>query len=123
MNKKHSSVSSSASFFWKYTILALALMMNVTLAYRLFHGEQSVAVWRSLKATSSHLEGELHNLDLRRTELSREIRLLQTDSAYLEKIIRQRLNYVRSNEILYLLDEAKPDNTIWAGTGPNGSRD
>ena len=37
--------------------------------------------------------------------LSREIRLLQSDEKYVEKMIRQRLNFVRSNEILYLFTE------------------
>ena len=42
----------------------------------------------------------------RNLSLSREIRLLQTDQKYVEKMIRQRLHYLRDNEILYLFDAA-----------------
>lgn len=105
------------SCFWKSAILALALLMNATLAYRLVWGEQSVSVWRALKARQGRLAVELRDLDKRRADLSREIRLLQTDASYVEKMIRQRLNYVRKNEILYLFDEARPEDSTWAGGG------
>ena len=55
-------------------------------------------------------------------DLSREIRLLQTDDSYVEKMIRQRLNYVRKNEILYLFDEARPEDSTWAGAGTDDER-
>ncbi len=110
------------SFFWKSSILVLALVMNVTLAYRLVWGEQSVSAWRALKARQGQLLAELRDLDKRRADLSREIRLLQTDNSYVEKMIRQRLNYVRKNEILYLFDEAGPEDSTWAGAGTDDER-
>lgn len=118
MNKSASPVS----FFWKSAILILALLMNVTLAYRLVWGEQSVSAWRDLKARQGQLTAELRDLDRQRADLSREIRLLQTDDSYVEKMIRQRLNYVRPNEILYLFDEARPEDSTWAGAGSDDGR-
>lgn len=109
------SMRAPMSFFWKTAILGLALVMNLTLAYRLIWGEQSVVAWRDLKAMQAELTQTLTGLDERRASLSREIRLLQTDSAYVEKVIRQRLNYVRKNEILYLFDEVKPEDSVWTG--------
>ncbi|MCH5277231.1 MAG: septum formation initiator family protein [Desulfovibrionaceae bacterium] len=109
--------ASPVSFFWKSAILALALFMNLTLAFRLLWGDQSVVAWRALKARLGQMTVELRDLDKRRADLSREIRLLQTDDSYVEKMIRQRLNYVRGNEILYLFDEAAPENSAWAGAG------
>lgn len=102
-------------FLWKSTILLLALVMNLTLACRLVWGEQSVSAWRGLKARQIELAADLADLDRQRADLSREIRLLQTDNAYVEKAIRQRLNYVRKNEILYLFDEPGPEDSVWAG--------
>ena len=108
---------SSLSFFWRFAILALALFMNATLAVRLMWGDQSVGEWRNLKGLHNALFAELSGLDKRRAELSLEIRLLQTDPAYMEKIIRQRLNYVRNDEILYLFDDAGEENSPWTGAG------
>lgn len=109
--------SSQLSFFWRFTILALALFMNITLAVRLMWGDQSVREWRNLKGLQSALFEELTGLDKRMAELSQEIRLLQTDPAYMEKVIRQRLNYVRSDEILYLFDDAGEEDSPWTGAG------
>ena len=60
-------------------------------------------------------------LDEKRAALSREIRLLKTDPAYVEKVIRQRLNYVRKNEILYLFDKSREDS--WSGADSDGKQD
>lgn len=116
------SSASPVSFFWKSAILVLALLMNATLAYRLVWGEQSVSAWRALKGLQGQMVAELRELDKRRADLSREIRLLQTDDSYVEKMIRQRLNYVRKNEILYLFDEARPEDSTWAGAGTDDQR-
>ena len=35
--------------------------------------------------------------------------VLKTDPDYVEKVIRQRLNYVRKNEVLYLFDKNRQD--------------
>jgi cell division protein FtsB len=93
-----------------------ALLVNTALCFRLLWGEQSLAEWHTLKATHARMLEELRGLDLLRADLSREIRLLQTDDAYVEKVIRQRLNYVRPNEILYLFDDAGQEDSPWTGT-------
>lgn len=112
MNKH---TASPASFLWKSVILGLAMVMNLTLAWRLVWGGQSVSAWRDLKNRQSELMQELEQLDRQRAVLSREIRLLQTDSSYVEKVIRQRLNYVRANEILYLFDSRNLEDSLWTG--------
>lgn len=114
MSRKRDAAS-PVSFIWKSAILVLAVLMNITLAFRLLWGDQSVAAWQELKRHQADLGEQMETLDQRRAELSREIRLLQTDGAYVERVIRQRLNYVRGNEILYIFDERKPEEGIWAG--------
>ena len=57
-----------------------------------------------------------------RAALSREIRLLKTDPAYVEKVIRQRLNYVRKNEILYLFDKSR-ENSAWLEAGTDSKHE
>ncbi len=40
-------------------------------------------------------------------DLSQEIRRLKSDTAYQEKIVRERMNFVKKDEILYIF----PDET------------
>ena len=101
------------SSFWKSTILTFAILMNITLGYSLFLGEQSVFVWRNLHERHRALIAELEFVNETKANLSQQIRLLQNDSSYLEKLIRQRLNYVREDEILYIFDKDVQDDSLW----------
>lgn len=103
MNKRRSD-SRNLVVVWKLVILAIAVCLNITLAVRLIWGPQSVLSYRELRTQQAALETELAAQETHNALLSREIRLLQSDERYVEKIIRQRLNYVKENEILYLFD-------------------
>lgn len=89
----------------KVFILILAIIVNVVLASRLLWGPQSLVSYRELASQYAELLKERDGFDVVNAGLSREIRLLQSDEKYVEKMIRQRLNFVRSNEILYLFTE------------------
>ena len=91
MNVRSTANTSSKATLWKVFILILAIIVNVVLASRLLWGPE--------------LLKERDGFDVVNAGLSREIRLLQSDEKYVEKMIRQRLNFVRSNEILYLFTE------------------
>lgn len=94
----------------KPLFLVLVLLLNAALFSRLMWGENSIYAWKALKEKRLEVTEELSQLDERRASLSREIRLLKTDPDYVEKVIRQRLNYVRKNEILYLFDKNRQDS-------------
>ena len=113
--------SPSRAFWWKLSLLVLAVLLNFALASRIVWGSHSIYTWRVLKEKQSELSEELAALDEKRAALSREIRLLKTDPAYVEKVIRQRLNYVRKNEILYLFDKSREDS--WSGADSDGKQD
>lgn len=93
------------SVFWKTIILAIALMVNGALLFRLVWGPQSLVSYQELAAQHAALLKEIEGFDTVNAGLSREIRLLQSDEKYVEKMIRQRLNFVRNNEILYLFTD------------------
>ena len=111
------------SLLWKTLPLALVICINAALVGRIVWGEQSLYSWRVLKSKEAELAQELSALDSQRSSLSREIRLLKTDPAYVEKVIRQRLNYVRKNEILYLFDKKRNDDSKWTGKGVAGTHE
>ncbi|MFV0349621.1 MAG: FtsB family cell division protein [Halodesulfovibrio sp.] len=40
--------------------------------------------------------------------------MLQSDPAYIERVIRQRMNFVKDNEILYIFPEETKEGTAGA---------
>ncbi|MBP3730505.1 MAG: septum formation initiator family protein [Mailhella sp.] len=99
---------------WKFLLPAIAISVNAAFISSLMWGSNSIYTWSALKDKKNVLSQELAELNKQRSNLSREIRLLKADPAYVEKIIRQRLNYVRKNEILYLFDNEQQKNAFWS---------
>lgn len=90
--------------FWRSFILVILGLVNVVLFSRMVWGPTGLLEYRELKKQYFDLEKQIADLDAENMTLSREIRLLQSDNQYVEKVIRQRLHYVRDNEVLYLFD-------------------
>ena len=74
------------------------------IAFSALLGTAEPYLYRNLNDSLESIEDEIAVQDETNAALSREIRLLQTDSAYMERAIRQRLNFVRDNEIIYVFD-------------------
>ena len=109
---------SSGATLWKMVILLIALIVNAILFSRLVWGPQSLVSYRELASQHAELVRERDRFDAVNAGLSREIRLLQSDEKYVEKI-RQRLNFVRDNEILYLFTEDAPTRGAVPHDGKN----
>ncbi|WP_298032166.1 septum formation initiator family protein [uncultured Desulfovibrio sp.] len=69
---------------------------------RMVWGPTGLVEYRELKQQYAALQEQITGLDAENLALSREIRLLQSDSQYVEKMIRQSLHYMRDNDVLYL---------------------
>ncbi len=92
--------------FWRVFILAILGLVNAVLFVRMVWGPTGLLEYRELKQRHAGLVAQIAELDARNLALSKEIRLLRSDSQYVEKMIWQRLHYVRENELLYLFDDA-----------------
>lgn len=92
---------------WKYVFLGLALTLNTVLFGTLVWGDHGLVAYRALKAEHQSLQKDIAAADAVNLSLSREIRLLQSDDKYIEKMIRKRLNFVRDNEVVYLFPDAQ----------------
>lgn len=103
--------------FWRAFILIAFGIVNVVLFYRMIWSPYGLIAYRNLKEQHAALEARVAELDKANLDLSREIRLLQSDDKYVEKMIRQRLHYVRDNEILYLFKDTQ------AASRPGGAID
>lgn len=104
---------------WKAVILGLAVLVNLTLFYRLIWGTQSLWVYKELRERHTELIDELGRYDALNAALSQEIRLLQSDDRYVERAVRQRLNFVRDNEIIYLFNDERVSSGATANDGQN----
>ncbi|MDR2055995.1 MAG: septum formation initiator family protein [Desulfovibrio sp.] len=91
---------------WRVFILVTLTLINVVLFGRMIWGSTGLLEYRELKNQHVALQKQLEKLDAKNLSLSREIRMLQSDKPYMEKMIREHLHYVRENEVLYLFDDA-----------------
>lgn len=106
---------------WQKVFVGFSLVINVILAYSLIWGGQGLSAYRNLKEQHQALENRIKKLDALNIALSREIRLLQSDEKYQEKVIRNRFNFVKDNEILYIFPESR--DTAKTGAGSHESKD
>ncbi len=80
--------------------IAAALVLGLVLCWIYL---PSVARYRELKAEKEQLDKKIRAIDEQIKILSDERHLLQTDVAYLEKVIREELGFVKPGEIVYEL--------------------
>jgi cell division protein FtsB len=96
---------------YRYLFLGLSFALNLLLVWALVWGNNGLVARENLEREHQVLNGHIQGLYTKNLSLSREIKLLQTDSKYMEQIIRRRLNFVKGNEILYVFPnetEVKP---------------
>lgn len=92
-------------------VLVCLLLLNAMLLWTLVVGDHGVFAYWGLKDRRDRLLQSRDEADRISRELSQEIRLLSSDPAYQEKMVRERLNYVRQDEILYLFSDQNFGNT------------
>ena len=90
---------------WRVALLVFLGVLNVVLFIRMVWGPSGLLEYRAMRHNHAALEQKLAELDKANVALSREIRMLQSDRTYVEKMIRQRLRYVRDGEVIYLFSE------------------
>jgi cell division protein FtsB len=83
-------------------LLGVLIVVNVVLLFRLIWSEHGIIAYMNMRNRSVTLESQLRDVDARSLDLSNEIRRLKSDRAYQERIIRERMNYIKQNEVLYI---------------------
>ncbi len=97
----------------KYSVLGVCLCFNLFAVFTLLLGEHSFSNWQKDVDELENMKVELALISKQNEELSTKIRLLNNDADYLEKQIRQQLNYVKKSEVLYIF-ENEQDNPYWS---------
>ena len=96
----------------KRTLLAVSVLLNIFLVGYLFFGSKGIPNYQVLRSDLHTLSVEQNALDEKAYVLSSEIRLLQRDPDYIEKKVRERLGFVKENEVLYIYTDDKKTNKL-----------
>jgi cell division protein FtsB len=84
----------------------------------------SITRYRELKTEEERLNQKIREIDAQIKTLADERHLLQTDVAYLEKVIREELGFVKPGEIVYeLVTKKNPSNPPKATLGDSVTPD
>jgi cell division protein FtsB len=101
-------------------LLAISVAVNAALLFDLVWGRQGIIEFKKLYEQCRMLEERIAGLESDNILLSREIRLLQSDDKYVEKVIRNRLHFIRDNEIRYIFPEESEAES--SGALPNEAK-
>jgi len=98
----------------RIVIVALLLVINLLLLFRLIWSDQGVFAYMELKNRYEVLQAKIDGVDVQSLDLSQEIRRLKSDKAYQEKVVRERMNFVKKDELLYIFPDetAKPSGEV-----------
>ena len=98
-----------------FAFLAIALAVTLVLCWIYL---PSISRYRELKSEEERLSQKIQEIDTQIKTLAEERNLLQTDVAYLEKVIREELGFVKPGEIVYeLISKKHPSNQSLAVKG------
>ena len=98
----------------KKFFVALAIVLAVVLILCWIY-LPSITRYRELKSEADRLNQKIQEIDAQIKTLADERHLLQTDVAYLEKVIREELGFVKPGEIVYeLVTKKNPLNPLQA---------
>ena len=92
--------------------LGLLAALNLFLFCRLLWSDQGLFAYLDLKARHADIDYRVEELHKKSLELSQEIRLLKSDRPYIEKMIRQQMNFIKNDEILYVFPETAGEEFV-----------
>jgi len=104
-----------------FVVLAIALAVVLILCWIYL---PSVTRYRELKSEEDRLNLKIREIDAQIKNLADERHLLQTDVAYLEKVIREELGFVKPGEIVYeLITKKNPSSLPPTASGISSTSD
>lgn len=93
--------------FFAFLAVGLAVLLVLCWIYL-----PSITRYRELKSEEERLIQKIREIDGKIKALADERHLLQTDVAYLEKVIREELGFVKPGEIVYELVTKKQPESV-----------
>lgn len=93
-----------------------AVILAVVAASAVF-GSRGWVHWRRLQHEQAELEALAAKLERQNLRLEEHLRRLEVDDDYLEKVVRERIGWLRPNEMIYRAGEATPGKPRSRGLG------
>jgi cell division protein FtsB len=82
-------------------VIGAAIVVLVLCAVSAVIGSGGVVHLRRLQAQQAQVEATAFNLAQRNARMREHLQRLETDDAYLEKIARERLGWIKPGELVY----------------------
>jgi cell division protein FtsB len=95
----------SRSALWKKLLITAGIFLSLYLLTSLSLGEMGLVKYYRMKAQYNALNEEIANLKRDNVKLSKDVYLLKSDYAYLERVARDKLGLARPGEIVYYYNE------------------
>lgn len=92
---------------WHKLLFIGVAALNLVLLAGLVFGEHGLFAYLAMHERHAGLTRQIEAADAMSRELSREIRLMNSDPGYQEMVVRDELNYLRANEVLYLFEDGQ----------------
>lgn len=90
---------------WKYkAVVGAGIIVLMLCAMSAVFGSGGVVQLRRLQAQQAGAEATAFSLADRNARLRQHLQRLETDDAYLEKVVRERLGWIKPGELVYRVD-------------------
>lgn len=89
----------------KRFFLFLFLFINLLLIYQIIFSQNNIFLYLKIKKDFNKLSQQVDLFNKKNILLSQEIEKLKSDKKYLEKVIKEKLNYIKPGEVLYLFKD------------------
>lgn len=93
--------SSARAVRIKRLLIAGAVLICIMALWKLLVGEMGVVKYYRMSAHASDLRSEIDHLKKDNARLSKEVSALKTDSAYIERLARDKIGLARPGEVVY----------------------
>ncbi|WP_456324340.1 FtsB family cell division protein [Desulfonauticus submarinus] len=87
----------------KKVIIFLLAVINIALIYQIIFSENNIRKYFILKDKMFLLQEKVDKLKNKNRLISTEILMLRNNRTYKQFILRKELNYIKKDEILYLV--------------------
>jgi cell division protein FtsB len=90
---------------WKYkAVVAAALVVLALCAVSAVFGSGGVVDLRRLQAEQAQEEASAYALAQHNAQLRERLQRLESDDGYLEKLVRERLGWIKPGEVVYRVE-------------------
>jgi cell division protein FtsB len=97
--------------------LILSSLIGLSVYFALFGGEYSVFEVGRVRSERAELEQRLEELEQANDCLRAWAKVLESDSATIERLARERYGMIRAGEVLYRI--TRPTDSVLTGEGQN----